>query len=97
MNNRIWTKEEIKNLIQTNDKMVALSLKQLYSYQTEYERNSHETTEQNGVGFNGVDAPILTSFTLFYLERGFLSPRQIQIARKKLIKYSGQLTRIANM
>lgn len=94
---RVWTKEEIKNLIQTNDKMVALSLKQLYNYQTEYERTSHETTENNGVGFNGVDAPILTSFTLFYLEKGYLSPKQTEIARKKLIKYSGQLTKIANL
>lgn len=93
---RVWTKDEIKNLIQTNDRMVALSLKQLYNYQTECERATHETSENNGVGFNGVDAPILTSFAVFYMERGYLSPKQIEIARKKLIKYSGQLTKIAN-
>lgn len=93
---RVWSKEEIKNLILTNDKMVALSLKKLYAYQTESERNCGETTESNGVGFNGVDAPILTSFAMFYMERGFLSPKQVAIARKKLVKYSGQLTTIAN-
>lgn len=93
---RVWTKEEIKNLIATNDKMVCVSLKKLYSYQTELERNCHETQESNGVGFNGVDAPILTSFAQFYLERGYLSQKQIAIARKKLAKYAGQLTSIAN-
>lgn len=93
---RTWTKEEIKNLILTNDRMVGLSLKQLYNCQTADEQASHETNHQNGMGFNGVDAPILTSFAVFYMERGYLSPRQLVIARKKLVKYSGQLTRLAN-
>lgn len=93
---RTWSKEEIKRLIETNDRMVIASLEQLYNCQTIDERNNHETREVNGVGFNGVDAPILTSFTLFYRERGYLSPKQINIARKKLVKYSGQLVRLAN-
>lgn len=79
-----------------NDRMVALSLKQLYNCQTEDEKLDGETTECNGMGFNGVDAPILTSFAMFYLERGYLSNKQLVIARKKLIKYSGQLARLAN-
>lgn len=93
---RTWTKDEIKNLILTNDKMVGLSLKQLYNCQTADEQAIGETNHQNGMGFNGVDAPILTSFAVFYIERGYLSSKQLVIARKKLIKYCGQLTRLAN-
>lgn len=93
---RVWTKEEIKDLIMRNDKMVCLSLKQLYNYQTEEEKNTGEAKENNGMGFNGIDSCILSSFALFYTEHGYLSQKQIAIARKKLIKYSGQLVRIAN-
>lgn len=93
---KIWTKEEIKNLIQTNDKMVIRSLIQLYNRQTADEQIVHEAAYQNGIGFNGVDAPILSSFVEFYKERNFLTAKQINIARKKLVKYSGQLEKIAN-
>lgn len=93
---RTWTKEEIKNLIQTNDKMVIRSLIQLYNKQTADEKIVHEAAYQNGIGFNGADAAILSSFVEFYQDRNFLTAKQISIARKKLVKYSGQLARIAN-
>ena len=59
---RIWSEDEIKNLIQTNDKVLYGALKKLYACQTEDERNSDCTKVYNGMGFNGVDAPILSSF-----------------------------------
>lgn len=93
---RVWTKEEIKTLIESNDKMVCVSLKQLYNKQTEDERIDKQTSNRNGVGFNGVDAPILSSFAEFYISHGYLSQKQIAIARKKLTKYSKQLTELAN-
>lgn len=93
---KIWSAEEIKNLLVTNDKMVAHSVKVLYERQTMSERITHETTESNGIGFNGVDAPFLTSCAQFYISAGFLTPRQTTACRKKLMKYSRQLARIAN-
>ena len=93
---RVWTEEEIKNLIQSNDKVLYGALKKLYACQTNDEQVDGETKEQNGIGFNGVDAPILSSFCEFLNKTGFLTPKQKIIARKKLIKYNRQLTRLAN-
>lgn len=93
---RIWTEDEIKNLIQTNDKVLYGALKKIYAEQTSDEQATGETNHQNGVGFNGVDAPILSSFAEFLNRTGFLTPKQKAIARKKLVKYNRQLTRLAN-
>lgn len=93
---RIWSEDEIKSLIQTNDKVLYGALKKLYACQTEDEQNSDCTKVYNGMGFNGVDAPILSSFCKFLNKTGFLTPKQKAIARKKLIKYNKQLTNLAN-
>ena len=93
---RIWTEEEIKNLVQTNDKVLYGALRNLYACQTADEQNSQETREVNGMGFNGVDANILSSFCEFLNKTGFLTEKQKIIARKKLVKYNKQLTKLAN-
>jgi len=93
---KVWTEEEIKNLIQTNDKVLYGALKKLYVQQTANEQVSSETKERNGKGFNSVDAHFLTSVTQFYLRTGYLTAKQKFYARKKLIKYNKQLTRLAN-
>lgn len=94
---RTWTKEEIKNLLQTNDTMLCRSLKVLYSYQTEDEKYCRDTITRNGMGFNGTDAKFLSSCAEFYIKNGFLTNNQKVIVRKKMLKYSNQLTKIANM
>lgn len=91
-----WTEEEIKNLIQTNDKVLYGALRHLYDCQTRDEQSSGTTKEHNNVGFNGVDAPIMSSFAQFLNKTGFLTDKQKVIARKKLVKYNKQLTRLAN-
>lgn len=93
---RTWTAEEIKELVQTNDKVLYGALKKLYACQTADEQTTKTTNHQNGMGFNGVDAPILSSFCEFLIRTGFLTPKQKVIARKKLVKYNAQLTRLAN-
>lgn len=93
---KTWTAEEIKNLVQTNDKVLYGALKKLYACQTADEQTSGTTNHQNGAGFNGVDAPILSSFCEFLNKTGFLTPKQRIIARKKLVKYTKQLTMLAN-
>jgi hypothetical protein len=91
-----WKVEEIKTLLQTNDTMVCRSLVQLYNQQDDYEKAIGETTERNGVGFNGVDSPYMSSCAKFYMEKGFLSPRQMGFVRNKIMKYSKQITKLAN-
>jgi len=93
---RVWTEDEIKSLIQSNDKVLYRAIKKLYAEQTADEQASGETKHQNGVGFNGVDAKFMSSIAEFLNRAGFLTSKQKVIARKKLVKYNKQLTRLAN-
>lgn len=93
---RIWTEDEIKNLIQTNDNVLYAAFKKLYACQTADEQDTRDTHHVNGIGFNGVDAPILSSMAEFLIKTGFLTPKQKVLVRKKLIKYNKQLTKLAN-
>lgn len=93
---RIWTEDEIRVLVQTNDKVLYGALRKLYAEQTADEQDAGETTHRNGVGFNGVDAKIMSSFAEFLNRTGFLTPKQRAVARRKLVKYNRQLTRLAN-
>lgn len=92
----MWTKDQIKQILVTNDDQLAISVVLLYRRQTQDEQSAGTTRYRNGVGFNGTDAEILSSFAKFYLTRGYLTPKQLHIARKKMPKYAGQLMEIAN-
>ena len=67
----------------------------IFEYQTESEKISELTKEQNGVGFNGVDAEILSSFVKQVSKGRTLSPKQLSIVYKKMPKYAGQLESIS--
>ena len=96
MTTQTWTKEEIKERMRVSDQWLIRGLLAIYKYQTEAEQSDDATLEDNGVGFNGVDAFILSQFARQFQTRGFLSPKQILVARKKMLKYAGQLATIAN-
>ena len=93
---RQWASKEIRDRLLSSDRMVATSLMKLFERQTEFERVAEYTKDRNGVGFNSVDAPILTSFAKQYQTTLWLSDRQIALARRKLLKYVNQLCQIAN-
>src|SRR5580765_2812852 len=59
---KVYTTDEIKAKLQTSDKWLIRGLLAIYAKQTADERASENTTHQNGVGFNGTDANILSSF-----------------------------------
>ena len=78
----------------------------IYDRQTATEQATEATSVDNGIGFNGLDAAILSSFSKQVQRwdsmpadlRRFpvpLSDKQLVIARKKMAKYAGQLARIA--
>lgn len=98
----LWTKEDIQEGLRTNDHWVVRGILAIYDYQTEDEKNIEDTKHNNGVGFNGVDGHILSSFACQIKRwdkskfRTPLSPKQMTLARKKIMKYAGQLTKIAN-
>lgn len=93
---RVWSSDEIKELIQTNDKVLYRALIKLYNCQTKGEQFSKETVEANGAGFNMIDSAFLTSVSEFLLKRGYLTDKQKVAVRKKIVKYTKQLTRLAN-
>jgi hypothetical protein len=75
----------------------------IFEYQTADEQTAEVTAHDNGVGFSGVDAQMMSSFAKQIIEHGKgnskfaspLSPKQIELARKRMVKYAGQLLRIA--
>ena len=91
-----WTKEAAKDLLETDDRMVLRGMVAIYKKQTDDEQMAHQTIEDNGVGFNGFDAEILTSFAEQVIEGRRLSAKQFDIARRRIMKYAGQLADIAN-
>lgn len=119
-----WTKDEIKaNMLDLSvgrygevrgDAWVIRGMFTILANQTPEEQQAGITVEDNGLGFNGVDAEILTSFSAqaqMVVDRlsqapdeslrarrytMSLSGKQMEIARKKMLKYCGQLAAHAN-
>jgi hypothetical protein len=86
-----WTPSLVKEKIASSEDAVKRALLRLYSFQTEDEKQALSTHHTNGKGFNGTDAEILSSFAEQLLKKGWLSGKQIELARKKLLKYSRQI------
>lgn len=63
----------------------------IYAKQTLGEQASQTTSELNSVGFSGVDAEILSSFSDQVKRGRTLSPKQMVIVFKKMPKYWEQL------
>jgi hypothetical protein len=55
------------------------------------EQITGQTANTNGVGFNGLDSVILSSFAEQLLKGRSLTVKQLAIAYKKLPKYSRQV------
>ena len=93
---KVWSKDEIKSLLVIHDYAVIRGMLRIYDLQTESEKVFGDTHAHNGVGFSGVDGEIMSSFSEFVNKTGFLTFKQMKLARKKMLKYAGQLTKIAN-
>ena len=81
----------VKTQLGTNAAWATKAIVKLYECQTIDEQCSQITKELNGVGFNGTDAVILSSFAEQIGRGRTLSPKQLAIAFKKLPKYSRQV------
>ena len=94
------TKKELiaalKERLATDDRWALRALKLVYRNQTADEQASQQTIEHNGIGFSGPDAEILSSFAQQYQRRGTLSPRQMNLLRRKMPSYAGQVARAAD-
>lgn len=102
---RVWTEQEIIDLLARSDKAVERALLRLYERQTSYEQSSEITHDANDVGFGAFDAEIFSSFAKQILRGFHLSPKQLEVCRKpfgkknpipRIAKYRKQLLEVAN-
>ncbi len=85
----------VKDKLLTDDAWLVRGLVAIYNRQTADEQRAEETKLHNRVGFNGSDANILTSFAKQWQSRQWLSDKQMGLARRKMVKYAGQLVKVA--
>ena len=85
------TKDFIKNQLATNPTWAVKALVKIYERQTIDEQNSQMTKENNGIGFNGLDANILSSFAEQVNKGRNLSVKQMTIVYKKMPRYWKQV------
>jgi hypothetical protein len=76
------TRDDIIELLRTNDRAVVRAIVVINSNQTADEQEQEANTHHNGIGFRSTHAKIGTSMAKFYLERGYLSPNQIAYWRR---------------
>lgn len=78
------TKEQIVNLLKTNDKAICRALVVLNERQTYTEQSSEATLNRNGRGFRPCHARMGTSMAKFYQKRGYLTEKQIAYWRREM-------------
>lgn len=87
----VWNKESIQKLLDYNDKAALRALKVVYDNQTASEQEWETTRDNNGIGFTGVDAKIMTSIHKWHVNKGYVSPKQMKVIRRKIRKYWRQV------
>lgn len=81
----------IQHLLQSNDAAVESAITKLYMCQEEDEKTTGQSKHINGVGFNKVDAYMMTELARKLLGGKHLSCSEMEFARASLKKYWKQL------
>ena len=77
-----------KNRIATNSDIDHLLI--VYRNQNEDEKHNRMTRRLNGVGFNKMDAPVLTELAEKYLDNGNLTKDELETVHRLIAKYRRQ-------
>lgn len=99
---KTWTKAEILQLLQSNDRAVERALIALYQRQTADEKLAETTSHVNRVGFSPAHAQKFTSFAKQILRGYHLTARQLAFCRyvtngnSRIGRYWAQLVEVAN-
>lgn len=88
--------EQFKQKIMTDDRWLYRAIIAIYERQTDHEKAELTTKEDNGIGFNGVDAFLMSKYAEDLSKYGRLTPNQCKWARRKMPKYALQLVKIAS-
>jgi len=85
----------IRTMLASNPQWAIKGLIRIYENQTDDEQANGITSHDNGIGFNGVDSELLSSFAE-HINRGrTMSPKQMDLILKKMPKYARQLETIS--
>lgn len=91
-----WNKWNIRAKLATDFKWCRRALIVLYQRQTADEQSATRTKHDNDRGFNQPDAPLGSRLARKAMTPQLFEPNEVIAARKLLMKYAGQLARIAN-
>ena len=92
----MYTKEQILNLIDSNDLAVERGVLAIFNRQTYDEQKTENTSHFNHIGFSSADAKRLSYYAKWILSGKHLSGHHLEIARKRIKKYIKQLLEISN-
>lgn len=82
----------IEARIKDDDDFAILCLMKLYEKQESDEQDVQQSVYQNGLGFNKVDAGVLSPIAEKVKAGEILTPTELKMVRKLLPKYSKQLS-----
>jgi hypothetical protein len=85
----------IRTQLQESDAWLKRGILAIYKRQTADEQATDDVKHDNGMGFTGVNAPFLSSIAKQILAGRELSQKQVAASRRSMLKYSGQLMKIA--
>jgi len=86
----------IREKLQSDATWAVKGMVRIYEFQTEHEKNIGNTTDNNGVGFSGIDGDILSSFAEQVKKGRTLSMKQMSVVYGSMPKYATQLQRIVD-
>lgn len=89
-NQRAW-KEELQKLLCRSDVAVESALVRLYDFQSPLERAVASSVSENGVGFNRVDANVLSKYACMVKMGHHLTKNEVCFVRARILKYWKQL------
>lgn len=92
----MYTKNDIKIMLATNPKAVVRGVLAIYNNQLPEEQYNGRTIALNGVGFNGADSRPMSRYAEIIRRDGKLAGGQFLDAKRRIMKYAGQLVTIAN-
>lgn len=78
-------------LMITNENNLKKCILKIYEFQTQEEKNENKTQEENGLGFNKVDADVMSEIAKKILKREDLTKGELAKAKNKMPKYWRQI------
>jgi hypothetical protein len=89
------TKDYIREKLEESQAWLERGILAIYEKQTNDEQESRATRKRNNVGFSGCDAARMSYYAEWIRSGKHLSGDHVEKAKKTMVKYAGQLEKIA--